>query len=93
MALADIANTSTLGPNSAVTDRGTGYLAGPFTDTFATAQLGNPTNGAVQFKSLEASAHSSRLGSFNGRGTPGTGAVIDTLGNIPAEIDFNNILK
>jgi hypothetical protein len=93
MALADIANTSLLGPTNAVTDRGTGNLAGPYTSTFETAQLGNPTNGAVQFKSLEASAHASRLGSFNGRGTPGTGVVIDTLGNIPSELDFNAILK
>jgi hypothetical protein len=93
MALADIANTSILGPVNGTGNRGTGKLVGPFNDTFANAQLGNPTNGAISFKSLEASAHASRLGSFNGRGTPGTGVIIDTLGNIPAEIDFNSVLK
>jgi hypothetical protein len=89
MALIDIANTSQLGPNNGPGSKGTGTMIGANTEPMANAQLGNPNANSIVHDSLEDAAHSSRLGSFNGKGTPGTGVIVDTLGNIPAEVNYN----
>ena len=91
MALSDIAHTSQLGPNNPG-GRGTGTLAGSNIEPMENAQLGNPNANSIVHDSLEDAAHSSRLGSFNGKGTPGTGVIVDKLGNIPAEVNFNGLL-
>lgn len=91
MALSDIAHTSQLGPNNPG-GRGTGTLAGSNTEPMENAQLGNPNANSIVHASLEDAAHSSRLGSFNGKGDPGTGVIVDKLGNIPAEVNFDGLL-
>ena len=88
MALVDLAHTSLYGPNNPGA-LGTGTVLGPNNTPISNAQFGNPeANGSV-FNKLEDAAHSSRYGSFNTAGTPGTGIIVDTLGNIPAEAPFN----
>ena len=85
------AHSSNTGPNNPG-GKGTGTVAGINNNPLSNAQLGNPNANTIIHNSLEAAAHSSRLGSFNGAGTPGTGVIVDTLGNIPAEVNFNGLL-
>jgi len=88
MSLIDLAHTSLYGPNNPGS-LGTGTVLGPNTNPLENAQLGNPEAGGVVFNKLEDAAHSSRYGSFNGNGQRGTGIIVDTLGNIPAEPPFD----
>lgn len=88
MALVDLAHTSLYGPNNPGS-LGTGTVLGPNNTPISNAQFGNPeANGSI-FNKLEDAAHSSRYGSFNSPGSPGTGIIVDTLGNIPGEPPFN----
>ena len=86
MALIDLANTSIVGPNNPIGQKGTGYTTGVNADPLENMQLGNPKTGQGIFNSLTDAAGASLLGPTNPIGQKGNGTVIDPFGNIPSEL-------